>query len=160
MNLRKLNKVEHLKLMGCDDVPDVNRNLLSLGLFDFAVPPEEITAKLGLPPESTGVKGEKYSVGPPHNRIERTYDYSFWTYTRETHSNDYVGDLADSFLREVVSPRQKILTELRNVASLQFQVVQYYYSGCNPGFGLEADHVQMLATVGASIDVDIYCLGE
>lgn len=160
MNLRRLNKAEHLALTGANEVPDTNRNLISLGIFDFTVHPDAIGSQLGLPPNSIGVKGEEYEVGPVRNRIRKTHDYSFWVHTRETHSNDYIGESVTSFCREIIAPRLETLAKLSESCSIQLQVVQYYYTGCNPGFGLEKEQIQMLSQIGASLDVDIYCLGD
>lgn len=160
MELKKLSKEEHRKLMGHEQVPDTNKNHVSLSLFGFDVDPNEISEELQLSPTSSGVKGESYSIGPSENRIEKTSDYSHWQYEWKLSTNEFIGDIIDRFIKEIITPRVEKLVELANTSSVQFQIVQYYYDGCNPGVCIEKEDIKTLAKIGASIDIDIYCLSE
>lgn len=160
MELRKLTRAEHRKLVGHKQVPDTNQNHVSLSLFDFDMDPNEITEELHLSPNSTGVKGERYTIGPQNNCIEKIRDYSHWQYEWKLHTNEFIGDIIDRFIKEIIVPRIDKLVRLANSSSIQFQIVQYYYDGCNPGICIEKENMKILAEIGASIDIDIYCLGE
>jgi Domain of unknown function (DUF4279) len=158
--MRKLSKEEHRKLMGKSEIPEVNQNHISLSLFDFNSDPSEISKALDLSPSSTGIKGESYLVGPPAKRIQKIREYSRWQYEWKLHTNEFIGDIIEKFIKEIIIPRKEKLIHLANSSTIQFQVVQYYYDGCNPGVHIEKSSMEMLGAIGASLDVDIYCLGE
>ncbi len=155
-----MSKEEHKKIMGHDQVSDTNQNHVSIRLFDFDQDPNTISEMLKLSPSSIGFKGEKYSIGPPHNRIEKISDYSHWQYKLKLSTNEFIGDIIERFIKEIIVPRVDKLVELSKIADMQFQVVQYYYDGCNPGVCIEKEDIKLIAKIGASIDIDIYCLGE
>ncbi len=146
--------------MGQNQTPDTNQNHISLSIFDFDIDPCDITENLQLSPKSIGVKGEKYTVGLPDNRIEKIRDYSHWQFEWELSTNEFIGDIIDRFIKEIIAPRIDKLMRLANSSSMQFQIVQYYYDGCNPGICIESENLRILTKIGASIDIDIYCLGE
>jgi hypothetical protein len=39
-------------------------------------------------------------------------------------------------------------------------MVQYYYTGHNPGYGFKKEQIKILADINAEIDMDIYCLSK
>ena len=147
-------------MMGHDNSLDTNQNHVSFSLFDFSVSPDQISQELNLSPMSTGIKGEHYQIGAPTNRIDKTRDTNHWQYEWKIHTNEFIGDIAERFVNEIIVPRIEILSTLSKTSSIQFQIVQYYYDGCNPGVCLEKETMQILSKIGASLDIDIYCLGE
>jgi hypothetical protein len=158
--MRKLNRQEHKKLMGHSDTPETNQNHLKLVIYGFDYQPNLISEKLMIEPHSVGIKGESYEIGSPQNRIKKTHEYSYWEHEWKVYTNDFVGDIVEKYVDDFVRPNMASLIELSEDSDLQFTVVQYYYDGCNPGFHFDKRVVKILSDLGASIDIDLYCLSD
>lgn len=146
--------------MGLENIPDTNQNHISFGLFGFDIAPNEISEELGLTPKSIGIKDEIYFIGPPDKRIEKVLNENHWKYEWKLNTNEFIGDIVDRFVKEIIEPRKDPLKKLTRNSYLEFQIVQYYYDGCNPGIHINKENVTILAELGASIDIDIYCLAD
>jgi len=73
-------------------------------------------------------------------------------------SNDFVGDLADKFIDEIIKPRVQEIKSLSELFDAEFKIVQYYYDGHNPGYHFTLDRLIVLTEAGLDIDIDTYCL--
>ncbi|MBN1181925.1 MAG: DUF4279 domain-containing protein [Bacteroidales bacterium] len=146
--------------MSNDQNKETNQNNISLSFFDFDCDPKDITEELQLSPTSIGKKGGEYLIGPPEKRIIKTYDYNYWRYKWSIDSNEFIGNIITRFIKEIIEPREAKLVSLASKSSIQFQVAQYYYDGCNPGVSINKECIKTLADISADIDIDIYCLGE
>ncbi len=159
LNIRKLKKSEFLDLMGKKEKPDTNQNHIRLSIFDFIQHPDQISDILDLNPSSVGIKGEKYTFGSS-NQNERTREYSHWEFEWKVLSNEFIGDIIEKFIDEIIIPRIDSLKQLVPNCSVQFGIIQYYYDGNNPGICIRSEHTKILSEIGASIDIDIYCLSD
>ena len=137
-----------------------NQNRLSLVISGFECNPNEITEKLAISPTKVGMKGETYQIGPKDKKIDKVWPYNFWSYLQESETNQFIGELATKFIGEVIAPKVSELKEISKYSMVEFQIVQYYYNGCNPGLVVDKKSIQLLSIAGVSLDVDVYCLGE
>nr|WP_319399136.1 DUF4279 domain-containing protein [uncultured Carboxylicivirga sp.] len=159
MNHNRLDKKELNKLKGQTDQPDINQNHFILRFIDFDFDPKIISDRLGLKPSSSGQKGEEYYIGT--KKIPRIRDCNHWDIEQKIISNDFIGDLLDLFFKEIIIPRIELLKELKSQCKiLRLTMVQYYYTGHNPGFTLTNEQIKILADINAEIDIDVYCLCE
>ena len=158
--LRKLNRKEHKKLIGHSDTPETNQNHVKLLIYNFDYHPNQISERLTAEPHSIGVKGESYEIGPPHNRITKTHEYNYWEHEFKLLTNEFIGDIIEKYVDDFIMPNISYFKELAVDGDIQFIVIQYYYDGCNPGFHFDKRVVKILSDLGASIDIDLYCLSE
>jgi hypothetical protein len=157
MSFKKLNKNDFKKLMGTDG-SETNQNHIILQFFDFDLAPDFITDQLGLEALSTGQKGEEYFIGP-QKQISRIRECSHWEYEWKIHSNDFIGEMIDQFFKEIIIPRVDLIKEIgRHCETVRLTVVQYYYTGHNPGYGFDKRQIKILSAINAEVDMDIYCL--
>lgn len=159
MTHERLNKSDFKKLMGNEKTPEVNQNHIILGFFEFDFLPDKFTSTLGLEPLEKGTKGEKYYSGR-NKQLEKTHEYNMWTYERKIYSNDFIGDLVEKFIDEIIVPRVDDIKVLTKNCNVQLRIVQYYYEGCNPGLYIKAEHNKILAGINCSLDIDLYCLAD
>lgn len=156
--LRKINTIGPLQPDHAMD-KTTNRNHIIFGFYDFDVHPNEITDSLDLKPTKTGLKGEEYEVGE-QRKIEKTRDCNFWEIEVKTLTNDFIGDLVDKFVADVIRDRTKEINKLSNKCQCKLTVVQYYRDGWNPGYFFSRELIKLLADINAEIDIDTYCLSE
>jgi hypothetical protein len=144
--------------MGHSGTLETNQNHVKLLIHGFDYHPNQISEKLMIEPHSMGIKGEFYEIGPPHNRIRKIHEYSYWKHEWKVYSNNFIGDIVEKYVDDFVRPNMSSLIELSADSDMQFSVIQYYYGGCNPGFHFDKNVVKILSDLGASIDIDLYCL--
>ncbi len=156
--MRKLNRKEHKQLMGHNGTPETNQNHVKLLIYNFDYHPSQISEKLTIQPHSIGVKGESYKTGPPRNRMKKIHEYNYWEHEWKVYTNDFIGDMVYKYVDDVIRPNISSLKEIAADSDIQLGVIQYYYDGCNPGFHFDKNIVQILSDLGASIDIDLYCL--
>lgn len=138
---------------------EVNSNHIILRFIGFDFNPDEITEKLGLIPFSLARKGEDYFVGK--NKVKKTWEYNHWDYELKTKSNNFIGETINDFFETIIKPRFNLIKEISSNSEItRLIVVQYYYTGCNPGFTFKKEQVKILSSIDAEIDMDIYCLSE
>jgi hypothetical protein len=156
-DLRPLTPKDYKNLSG--KTSGINRNILSLGIYGFNEDPLFITEFLNLQPNSHGKKGEEYFIGK-NKDIKKIVDENYWTYKWEQESNDFIGDFIEKFIDEIILQKFYKFKELSKKCEIQFQIVQYYYTGWNPGVHIDKKKLKVLSEIEASIDIDIYCLSE
>jgi hypothetical protein len=138
----------------------VNKNHIELKFFDFEVSHEEITTRLNLQPTNHWVKGDKYLVGTEGLRTEKSRNKNYWGHEVKTESNDWIGELANKFIGEIIVPRTKAIKALTNTYHGEFSVVQYMYDGCNPGLYFDKRQIGILNDCGLELNIDIYVLSD
>jgi len=159
MNIKKLDKADYKQLQDSDNDMEINQNHVILGFIDFDFNPDEITEKLELNPLSIARKGEEYFVGK--RKVKKTWECNHWDYELKTITNDFIGETINDFFETVIEPRFEIIKDISSKSEItRLIIVQYYYTGCNPGYSLNKKEVKMLAEINAEIDIDIYCLNE
>ena len=141
---------------------DIDTHKVALKFFNFDCTPEELTEDLGLEPTKTGLKGQKYHLGPEAGKRIRTWEWNFWMYQVTVEKNrHWIGDQIDDFIDNIIKPRQeKIKKIISTTCDSEFSIVQYIYEGCNPGLHFDNARLKIIADIGAEIDVDIYVLGN
>jgi hypothetical protein len=159
MTFERLNKKDYKKLMGTDG-EETNQNHILLQFYDFDFAPDFISQKLDLEPLSTGQKGDEYFVGP-QKQISKVRACSHWEYEWKIYSNDFIGEMIDQFFKEIIVPRLDLIKDIaQHCETVRLTIVQYYYTGHNPGYGLSKEQINVLSAMNAEVDMDIYCLGE
>ncbi len=139
---------------------EINQNHLILRFIDFDFSPDLITKNVGLKPLSVGKKGEEYFVGS-QKRILKIRDCNHWDYEWKVYSNEFIGDITNKFFNEILIPRKELIKEIGlSCQTTRLVIVQYYFTGHNPGFNFKKEQIQVLAEINAEIDMDIYCLCE
>jgi hypothetical protein len=145
--------------MGTDSNSQLNQNHIILRFIDFDLDPDEITKNLALEPLSIARKGQEYFVGP--KRMKKIWESNHWDYEIKTKTNDFIGETVNLFFDEIIAPRINEIKEISQKSRItRLILVQYYYTGCNPGYGFEKEQVKILADINAEIDMDIYCLSD
>lgn len=139
---------------------NTNENHTTLKIVAFDCSPEEITQKLDLTPTKTAIKGQEYLVGPKDKKITKTYKTNYWEYRITKIENKWIGDQIEYFIEKIIRPRQEKLKNIIETCEAEFSIVQYYYTGCNPGFNHQNKIIKTLGYIGADLDIDIYCLEE
>jgi hypothetical protein len=136
----------------------INENHIEIKFFDFEITHAEITRRLNLQPTNFWVMGDKYLMGSADVKIEKNRNNNFWGHELKTESNDWIGELANKFIDEIIVPRIKIIKELTDVYHGEFSIVQYMYDGCNPGLYFNKRQMQILSDCGLELNIDIYVL--
>lgn len=156
MTLKRLDKEDFRKIMGASD-SEINQNHVILRFINFDLNPDEITQKLGLEPLSIARQGEEYFVGK--QRVPKVWEFNHWDFELKTKTNDYIGETVDQFFNETIIPRLNEIKEISQKSSMtKIIIVQYYYTGHNPGYGFEKEKIKILAEINAEIEIDTYCL--
>ncbi len=138
---------------------EINQNHIILRFIDFDLDPNVVSRKLGLEPLSIARQGEEYFVGK--RRVRKTWEFNHWDYELKTETNEFIGSTMDQFFNEVLIPKSTEIKEISQLSRItRFIVVQYYYTGPNPGYCFDKEQVKLLADISAEIDMDIYCLCE
>ena len=119
---------------------------------DFA--PEEITELTGLLPTSILRAGELF-----RGSSDRRREKSVWEIKWQGDEAVPVGVQVRSLLDSLEESWEK-LAELGERYEAWLLLRAYIYEAQGPEFTLEGDLVKRIARLNASIDVDIYCLGE
>jgi hypothetical protein len=140
------------------DKKSANLNHIILWFLNFDHSPEEITEKLGLLPTRTAVKGQEHLNSGSTNR--KIHKFNFWEYEWKIESNEFVGELVDKFIDEIIRPRIREIKMLADTIDAELKIVQYYYSGYNPGYHFSVEKMKILSEANLEIDIDTYCLTE
>lgn len=139
---------------------DIDENHTTIKFFNFTCAPEELTRNIGLKPTKTAIKGQKYWQGAKDKKIEKIWPHNYWEYRVTKNENKWISEQVDQFIDEIIMPRKGILKNIISSCEAEFSIVQYYYSGCNPGLHFDKEKLQTISDIGASLDIDIYCLSE
>ena len=159
MDQEPLSRSDFKALTGQKNNRDININHIILWFLNFKCSPDEITTKLALSPTSIGIKGQEKSQDSSQS-IKKVHRFSYWEYEWKIESNDFVGDLADKFIEEIIKPRIKEIKMLSEEIDAEFKIVQYYYSGHNPGYHFSIDNMKVFIEANLEVDIDTYCLRE
>lgn len=134
---------------------DTNQNHIILWFLNFDFPHEEITSRLNLQPTRMATKGQEQVATNETFKISRK---TFWEYEWKYETNEFIGDVTERFVEEVIKPRIEAIKALTDEVEAEFKIVQYYYDGCNPGYHFTTNTLQMLVAANLEMDIDTYCL--
>ena len=132
-----------------------NRIGITLGFDSFAMGLENLTAVIGLEPNVARLAGETYLTA---HGLEKASKSSVWEVETKYSTNDYLGDVFKEYMQQVVAPRAERVRKIALQSQCYLTVVQYYYQSNNPGFHLDKDDIDLLSSIHAEIDCDLYCL--
>lgn len=133
----------------------INKNYIALKFFDFDFSPQIISEKIALIPTKTSLKGERRN--PKFSLICKSNE---WMYEEFNKTNDFIGDLVQEFISRIIIPRLKEIKALTGAHYGELSIVQWYYSGCNPGYHFSKDILTVINDTGLEIDIDTYCLSS
>jgi len=136
---------------------EINQNRIILWFLNFGFPHREITSKLNLQPTRIATKGQEMIVP---NRVNKVNKHTFWEYEWKYESNEFIGDIVEKFVDEIIRPRTEQIKALTNIVEAEFKIVQYYYDGCNPGYHFTIQTMRTLIAANLEMDIDTYCLYE
>jgi hypothetical protein len=134
---------------------DTNQNHLILWFLNFDFPHEEITSKLDLQPTRIAIKGQAQVAANGVTKISR---HTFWEYEWKYESNEFIGDVAERFVDQIIKSRTEQIEALSAKTYAEFKIAQYYYDGFTPGYHFTAKTLQILSEANLEMDIDIYCL--
>jgi hypothetical protein len=138
----------------------INQNHIAIKFFNFTCSHDNISKEIDLEPTRIGIKGNEYFIGPEHNKIRKIWPYNFWEYRVLIEENTWISDLVDQFIDNIIKPRHDKIKNIMASCESEFSVVQYFYDGCNPGLHFDKQKLQIISSIGASLDIDIYCLSK
>ena len=132
-----------------------NQNHIILWFLSFDFPHEEITSRLNLQPTRIVTKGQEQVAANGTSKISRN---TFWEYEWRYETNEFIGDVTERFVEQVIKPRIEAIKALTDEVEAEFKIVQYYYDGCNPGYHFTTNILQTVVAANLEIDIDTYCL--
>jgi len=110
-----------------------NDNRIYLRFRDFDSHPDEVSSRLNLKPSKTGIKGQSYFIGPPHNKIEKKWQWNYWEYTFRKVSNQFINEILTEFFALIVLPKKDKIKQISDEGLCMVLIVQEYFDGYNPG---------------------------
>lgn len=127
---------------------------LSFNICGFSCKPEDISSLLGIQPDEIHAKGQ------PRGSGEAVYKESLWVIRSRIlpslEIESHIGDIMERL--EPVHERIKSLPgEFYCYLSCG---VEIYDGPGGPAVVFDAKTLRILGTIGASLDIDIYCLGD
>ena len=123
--------------------------------MNFNFPHEEITARLDLQPTRIATNGQEQILPNGVSKISRK---TFWEYEWKYETNEFIDDVAERFVEQVIKPRIEEINALTEEVESEFKIVQYYYDGYNPGYHFTTSTMQTLVAANLEVDIDTYCL--
>ena len=137
-----------------------NKNYIELKFYHFDILHKDLTELIKLTPTHFWVIGDNYKIGPPNRNGERIRTSNFWCFDKFAETNENLGDLVEEFIDNVIVLRIQEIKSLTEKYHGEFSVVQYMYEGCNPGFCLSKNHIDILSKCGLALNIDFYVLSE
>ena len=119
-----------------------------------------MTKEIGVRPTKTAIKGQEYFVGPESKKIRKIWPYNYWEYSITKKERNWISEQVDHFIEGIIKPKEEKLKNIIASCEAEFSIVQYYYCGCNPGLHFDNEKLHLISNIGASLDIDIYCLSE
>jgi hypothetical protein len=117
---------------------------------DFLI--SEITTILGVSPSVSNEKGDtmKYRIG-------KKWDCGNWQLHSPLSRNEIYQDSHISALLKILKPKTELIFKIQSLYETGINCVGYY-TNTHPGFHIDKETIQNLATLNLSIDFDLYCL--
>lgn len=127
-----------------------------LNIVGFQCSPSEITDALGVAPSVTWRLGEPriHRVGPPLN------DCNGWRLVTNCDPLSTTIDEQIFNIMERLGEGGRRLSALPEGADVEISIIIYVYDDRSPYVGLSVESVSLVASIGASLDFDIYHMRE
>ena len=116
------------------------------------LPHQDISSALKLEPT------EYWDKGDPGKYIQQQKQ-ARWVYRSPLPSSEMFLDSHLAAVVDVLQERSEQLKALKNKYEVGINCVGYY-TEANPGFHLSEQLIQKCASLGLSVDFDLYCLGS
>lgn len=128
------------------------------GIYDFSMKHEELTDLLGVQPDAVEKKGELVKVGQGSVAVTITARADAWVLYSGGSKTDSLSDHLTSLKKKLEAVAAKISSVPDGfTAELSIGV---YSVDANIGLNIDQSMIQILAKLGASLDVDIYSLSD
>jgi len=114
--------------------------------------PGEVTLRTGLQPEKI------WRAGDQIGKSIRKYEQNGWQLGSDRPAEAGFGDHVESLIAKV-RPVLPVFRSLKQSWEIELSCAIEVYSS-SPELHLEPDALQVLAELGASIDLDLYCLDD
>jgi hypothetical protein len=126
---------------------------LSFYICGFSCKPEDISRLLDIQPDEGHAKGEPRGTG------KAVYRESLWGIHSRISSNLYI----ESHISDIMERLEPVQDRIRNLPGKYYCYlscgVDIYDGPGGPAVVFDAKTLRILGAIGASLDVDIYCLG-
>jgi len=135
---------------------------VSFGIYDFQCSFDEITSLVGFSPDKTLLKGSKIKLANGKELNNRVMQNAWFI---ESYSNNPEGLIQEQFeyhmksILDRLTPHLHAVKQLNKEYHLEFSV-NGYVDGSNIGLNLKPEYLRVISDFGASLDIDIYSLGD
>jgi hypothetical protein len=131
---------------------ELNKNIIEISFSDFDFDPQQLTDLIRITPNKTALKGDKIT-----DKGLKLLRSNYWSYRETFITNELIGNQITDFVNRIVVPRKEKFIEASRRCTSEFQIVQYYYAGSNPGCHLSREILSLISESGFEIDIDFYC---
>jgi hypothetical protein len=125
---------------------------VTLALYCEDLDPDEVSRALGVQPTSAHRRGERKGPRSP------AYRKGAWLLTEEGHEAEHVAPVIERLLRQLPEA-PAVWNELRTQHDVQLRF-GLHMSGWNKGLVIPRELVDRMASIGATLDFDIYAYGD
>ncbi len=136
----------------------MNNISIAIKLSHFFVSLDILSEKMGLQPTHSHLKDETYSIKTHKGIVSKTYAYNYWEYRLEFNTDEWVQDLVDKFINDILQPRKDVLMETSLDGQLELFVGVHYRDEANPSFHFDVISLKFLTEINAELDIDMYFL--
>lgn len=127
---------------------------LSFNICGFSCKPEDISRLLGIQPDEVHAKGEPRGTG------DAVYRESLWVLRSRVSSDMEI----ESHISDVIERLEPVHERISSLPGKYYCYlscgVDIYDGPGGPAVEFDAKTLKILGTMGASLGVDIYCLGD
>lgn len=131
---------------------DENEIKVRLIIYGFTDDPEEVTVQLGLSPTLTWCQGDIISP------TTRKHEENGWRLDSPASSNVPLDDQIGRLLA-LLAPAQRKISEMSEKCTVEFSCIVYAWKYV-PSLNFSKEFLDSISRLGASIDIDLYCLIE
>jgi len=128
---------------------------LTFVIQGFEESPSDFSRKIGIEPTEAYAKGEKASMG----QYETTVRDSIWKLKSPLRPDADENEQLASILEKLTPHRDKIVAATKGLPVIVFSF-GIYYQDSQPEIWLKSELVKQVADLNASLDFDMYFLGN
>ena len=127
---------------------------LSFNICGFSCKPEDISRLLGIQPDEAHAKGEPRGTGKAVCRE------SLWVLRSRVSPNLEIENHINDIMERLEPVHEKVCSLPGKYYCYLSCGVDIYDGPGGPAVEFDAKTLRILGTIGASLDVDVYCLGD
>ncbi|TWV97397.1 hypothetical protein FEF09_22315 [Chitinophaga pinensis] len=106
----------------------MNNISIAIKISHFSSSIAMISQQLGLEVSHSHYEGEIYSLRTPGGVTEKAYAYNYWEYRKEFVTTQWVQELVNDFIDDIVRVKRDVLKTIAQEAQIEFFVGMYHYS--------------------------------